>query len=343
VPDAPTPGPVAPPGSPVGWRPLVEADAPAWSATVIAAAEADGLEQRYTPEDLLDELRSPGVDPALDSMAAFLPDGRIAAAGMVTARSPGPQMRRYDLEGTVHPEHRRSGLGRGLLAWQEARARAIHARDATVVPGRIGVGAEERQDDVVGLATRAGFAPARYYTMLRRPIGATLPDVPPPPDGVRIEPFDHRYDEAVRAAHNDAWTDHWGYSPRTAEGWRAWVSGHRNFRADWSRLALTGQGDIAGYVINFGFDQDWPAQGFTEGYTMLVGVRRPWRGRGVAANLLADSMSAFRDAGLEYAGLDVDSDNPTGALQLYLRLGYVSRRRTVLLDKEIPPAGGGRR
>lgn len=339
MPDAPTLGPAVPSGSSIRWRPLVEADAPAWSATVIAAAEADGLEQRYTAEDLLDELLAPGVDPALDSIAAFLPDGRVAAAGMVTARSPGPQMRRYDLGGTVHPEHRRSGLGRGLLAWQEARARAIHTRDATVVPGRIGVGAEERQEDVIALATRAGFAPARYYTMLRRPVDGTLPAVPPPPAALAIVPFDHRDDEAVRAAHNDAWTDHWGYSPRTAEGWRAWVSGHRNFRPAWSSLAMTEHGDVAGYVINFGFDQDWPAQGFTEGYTMLVGVRRPWRGQGVAANLLAGSMAAFRDAGLEYAGLDVDSDNPTGALQLYLRLGYVPRRRIVLLDKEVPPAG----
>lgn len=326
----------------VSWRPLGPADVPAWHALVTAAAIADGREERYTTEDLVDELSGPGVVPALDSLAGFLPGGDLAAAGMVTARTAGPVMRRYDLWGTVHPDHRDRGLGRYLLGWQEARARAVHATDRTAVPGRIGVGVEDQQEDVIRLARHCGFTPGRYYTVLRRPVnaeGAPPLEVPPPPPGVRIVPYRDQADEAVRAAHNEAWIDHWGFAPRTAERWRAWVSGHRNFRPEWSRMALAGPDEVAGYVVNFGFDQDWDAQGYTEGWTMLLGVRRAWRGRGVAANLLAASVAAYREAGLGYAGLDVDTENPTGALQLYLKLGYLPRRRTVLLDKEIPPAG----
>jgi ribosomal protein S18 acetylase RimI-like enzyme len=42
----------------------------------------------------------------------------------------------------------------------------------------------------------------------------------------------------------------------------------------------------------------------------------------VAPALLAASMGAFRADGMQYAELDVDSENPSGALGLYTRLGY---------------------
>ena len=66
-----------------------------------------------------------------------------------------------------------------------------------------------------------------------------------------------------------------------------------------------------------------------------MAVRREWRGRGIAAALLVKAMESFRDAGLEYAGLDVDTENPTGALGTYTRLGYERRRGSVCYSKEI--------
>jgi mycothiol synthase len=327
----------------VQWRPLTTADLPAWHRMVAAAEAVDEPAERYTVEDLKDELTGPGVDPALDSIAACHPDGEIVAAGLSTARPAGPTMRRYDLDGAVHPAHRGRGLGRRLLARQEARARRRHEQEAVAIPGHIGLGADERQDDVRRLAERAGFEAHRWYTDLRRPV-TDPPAAPELPDGVRLVPFSPDLDERVRLAHNEAWLDHWGSYPRTAEKWRAWVTGHRNFRRDLSHVALAtaagGPPQVAGYVVNSTFEQDWPAQGFTEGWSLLVGVRRPWRGRGVATALLIASIGSFAAAGLQSAGLDVDSENPTGALQLYLRLGYQPQRRTVLLAKELPPAAG---
>jgi ribosomal protein S18 acetylase RimI-like enzyme len=50
-------------------------------------------------------------------------------------------------------------------------------------------------------------------------------------------------------------------------------------------------------------------------------VRRPWRRRGIASALLADSLSALRDRGLAEAALGVDAENPR-ALALYEGLGF---------------------
>ena len=65
------------------------------------------------------------------------------------------------------------------------------------------------------------------------------------------------------------------------------------------------------------------------------GVRREYRGRGIAQALLADAMRRFTDAGMDVASLDVDSENPTGALGLYTKMGYQAVNTSMAWDKEL--------
>ena len=51
----------------------------------------------------------------------------------------------------------------------------------------------------------------------------------------------------------------------------------------------------------------------------------PWRGRGLGAALLLHSFGEFRRAGATRVGLGVDSENATGATQLYERVGHARR------------------
>jgi ribosomal protein S18 acetylase RimI-like enzyme len=76
-------------------------------------------------------------------------------------------------------------------------------------------------------------------------------------------------------------------------------------------------------------------RGFSEGYTDLLGVRREFRGLGIATALLADAMRRFAAEGLDVASLDVDSENPTGALALYLKMGYQPVNRSLAWDKSL--------
>ena len=57
-----------------------------------------------------------------------------------------------------------------------------------------------------------------------------------------------------------------------------------------------------------------------------VATRRPWRGRGLAGALIARSLQALRERGMDIAGLGVDTENPTGAFGLYQRFGFEPRR-----------------
>ncbi len=70
------------------------------------------------------------------------------------------------------------------------------------------------------------------------------------------------------------------------------------------------------------YDEDFPVRGYTFRYTELLGVRRAYRGRRVAVAALAAAMRAFAADGMQYAALDVDTENPSGAHGLYASLGY---------------------
>jgi ribosomal protein S18 acetylase RimI-like enzyme len=58
------------------------------------------------------------------------------------------------------------------------------------------------------------------------------------------------------------------------------------------------------------------------GYTENIAVRRAWRRRGIARALIATSLRILKERGMEEAALGVDTQNPSGALQLYESLGY---------------------
>jgi GNAT superfamily N-acetyltransferase len=62
------------------------------------------------------------------------------------------------------------------------------------------------------------------------------------------------------------------------------------------------------------------------------------RGRGVASALIATALRAGAADGCVTAGLDVDSDNVTGALRLYERLGFTTTRTQVSWSLDLPPS-----
>lgn len=66
-----------------------------------------------------------------------------------------------------------------------------------------------------------------------------------------------------------------------------------------------------------------------------LGVRRSWRGRGLGLALLLHGFQVFYERGKKGMGLNVDSDSPTGATQLYLKAGMKPKMRIDVYDKII--------
>lgn len=312
------------------WRPATAGDLDALETLYTAISRADHPNYLMTREEIEDELGHSWVDPAVDTLIGLRDDGAAVAFGQAVL-SPGKEtLVRSILSGGVHPDSRGAGIGRQLLAWQEGRALQQLASSDLTLPGWVMLFADDRSERTHRLAAAAGFAPARYFTGLSRVIADPIPELPLP-DEVRIEPYRAELSGATLHAKNAAFRDHWGSQPMTEEQWASILS-LSVFRPDLSFLALAGD-EVIGFVTSEVNEDDWPLQGYSSGYIPLVGVVREWRRKGVAPALLARAFEAFRAEGLERAVLDVDSDNPTGALNLYTGMGFVPETRETAFSK----------
>ena len=65
----------------------------------------------------------------------------------------------------------------------------------------------------------------------------------------------------------------------------------------------------------------------------VLGVRRPWRRRGLGLALLLRVFAEFYARGERRAVLQVDSENETGATRLYERAGMSVARFSDLYEK----------
>jgi mycothiol synthase len=82
-------------------------------------------------------------------------------------------------------------------------------------------------------------------------------------------------------------------------------------------------------------ENDRAAPGGPQAWLGTIGVRREYRESGVASALMTRTMEAFRQRGYRKAILDVDTENPTGALGLYERHGFRSIHRYILRGKTV--------
>ncbi|MFN4002530.1 GNAT family N-acetyltransferase [Microcella sp.] len=318
------PIPVGPAG--IHWRPLSVDDAEIVTELAERISARDHPTWSESLDEIRDELGHSWVDPGRDGMLALDADGTAVAWGLAVAPPDPESLVRVILFGGVDAALRGRGIGRRLLAWQHERARAMLANSDLAMPAWVLSYAADRAPEHGRLLLRAGFEPARYFTTLEVDL-AEAAAAPPVPEGVAVVAFDTTMSERVRAAKNAAFADHWGSQPASREGWES-MQHLPSFRADLSRVALVGD-EVVGFVITEVNEDDWERQGSRSGYIGLVGTVRDCRGRGLASALLGEVLEAYREADLERAVLDVDADNPTGALGVYTRLGFAPTARDV--------------
>jgi mycothiol synthase len=275
----------------------------------------------------------PGLDLPRDTIAAAQPDGELVGFGVVRAPRAVRTEDRIFLHGTVHPAWRRQGLGRRLLDWTEQRAAQAHQERHPQLPGEYEVETYQQVGGRVALYERAGYRPVRWWNVMLRDV-ADPPRPKPVPDGLRLIAYDPAYDEAARRAHNEAFAGHWGSSERDQAEWAKWFTGQRAFEPGSSFLILDGD-EIAAYLLAYFWAADAAATGIREGFIGQLGTRPAWRRHGLASVLLDRALVAFHAAGYQRAALNVDTDNASGALGLYLRHGYEVSERQITYVRPI--------
>ena len=324
-------------GTALSWRAPTAADLPAWLELVQGAQRFDG-DEPMSAEDLAASFESGAWSPEPDARLLALEGGELVADAVVAHFGATRDMTRIHLLGCVRPAERGRGIGRQVLAWQLERGAQRYAELDSDLPGRFEVngaagGPAER------LYVHCGFEPVRYWShMVHRLDGDTRPAREA--DGLRVAPYREDLAEQVRRAHNEAFADHWAPTVWEPAMWHQRAVGHPSFRPELSFVVLDGtrrDPTVAAYVLSYENEPDLPG-GAPVGYLARIGTRRPWRGRGLGTALVCASLAAMRDAGYDRATLTVDAANPTGAVSLYERLGFVAERQIVSYQRPIGPS-----
>jgi mycothiol synthase len=307
------------------WRPLTDADAKEWVRLNQAAEAVDRTEENFDTDDFAERATSSRADLATGSVGVFQGD-RLVACGVVWTQPDARGEHRVTLEGVVDPEVRRTGIGRALLTELERLGRARHAATSPELPLELSVIAHEAATVEVAMLAAAGYEPRRWFFDMRCDL-ADEPPALPVPEGLRLAPYPAD-SEPVRVALNEFFAEHWGHEDFTLETWREKTAGH-GFRPDLSCLLHDDAGEIAALVLTDYYPADHAQSGVKELWVADVGTRKSLRGKGLATALLVRTLRQARAAGFERAGLDVDTNNATGALGVYERIGFtVSSRWT---------------
>lgn len=326
------PAEIALPAGPSGvsWRRATLDDVDALTELNAALAASDHPEWTETREETEEELRHSWMNLDTDSAVAEA-DGRLVAYGLQVLPPEPESIVRSIAFGGVRPSHRGRGIGRALLAWHRERARQQFAASDLALPAWHMLYVEERNPSGLRLAERAGLPLVRWFSKMQRDLALDIPDVALPA-GLELATPSAVDLERLRVARNDAFRDHWGSQPSSVEGWTSFLD-QDTFRPDLSVMALDGE-RVGGFVLTQVYEDDFEAQGYRGGYIPLIGVVRDHRGRGIAPALIAETLRRHRAAGFEKVALDVDSENPSGALGLYTRLGFEPDSRSVAFVEE---------
>ncbi len=323
-------------------RPMTRGDAVAVNDLLAAAEAVDRTGEHYNLDDVLEDLDNPMVEPSRDWLLVEL-DGQVVAQSLLIAHAPSNGALSVMLDGTVHPAYRRRGIGSQLVPTMLARAVEYvreHGEDLRpVVTGR----APSDNTDLDSIFRKEGLIPERWqfvmFADLKQGASTTAPDLP---DGYTLHTWDGVDHDEVREAHNRAFVEHYGFVPWSAEMWEQWVAGSRALRPSLSLLARGPDGTIAAYVQSNEYDAVAEATGIREAYVAKVGTSEQHRRQGLAGVLLRLALERYRDEGFDRAALDVDSENPTGALGIYERAGFRTDLRWAtyrLVDSPVSPAG----
>ena len=304
-------------------RPATRGDAPEIVDLLNACDVAEIGEPDSTLEDLETDWAMEGFDPASD---AWIAEGSRGLVGYAYA---GDQFRTGEIEADlwVHPEHHEPELAGRLLGLAERRAAALAVERGFERP-RLDVFCVSANRAKRDLLRKHGYELARTVYRMTVDLGGDLPGAPTP-EGLEIRAFRPGTDERTMfATLHDAFADHYRRSDEPFEAWKGRSLGHPDFVPElWALAWDDAAGEAAGAVTAY----DHGDLGWVQG----LGVRPPWRRRGLGAALLAHVLAAFKARGQLRVDLSVDAEGATRPLQLYERAGMQTSAACELFSKSL--------
>lgn len=218
----------------------------------------------------------------------------------------------------VHPDFLGRGVGSRLadLVETEARERRLPTLQIPVFGN---------DDRAHALLRGRGYRDVRRY--YRMEIDLDGPPPPPSwPDGMTVSAVDSTEIERFHHTLDDAFAEEWGHEPEREVDWRSIRERRSTDRSLW--FAVRSGDEIAAAAI--AEEERWGA-----GWIASIGVRKPWRRRGLGHALLIHCFHELYARGRRKIALGVDAQNPTGATRLYERAGMHVAYSAVYFEKEL--------
>ena len=308
----------------LGLRSVQWSDLEAVAQLIYDCCEADGDSiVAVTPDELRHEWETPGFILERDAFLVETNDGRVVGFEEFGNIHKHAVLR---ADGYVHPDYKGRGVGTTLLRAVEGRAR----QEMTLAEPELRVSLrsmiDNRDPSSHELHKNEGFQPLRYHWRME-----IVLDGPPPqpqfPEGIEIRPFiQGEHDLLVWQAQNESFRDHWGSHDVPFEEWKRDKFDDPEFDPSLWVIAWDGE-QVAGISLN--------RYRMGIGWIRTLGVRRPWRKRGLGESMLLHSFAEFYRRGKNTIGLGVDAQNPTGATRLYQKVGMYAASEYVTYEKEL--------
>lgn len=309
-----------------------EIDLPQMLEMINAAKLADHVERSETIEDMRNNYAYlVNCDPYRDVLIAEVDGHMVAYSRLFWFIDEWSKVRLYSSFGFVRPEWRHKGLGCAMLHFNQAAARAIASQHPHDMERYFQSFAQDTEIDNEGLLKADGYEPIRHGVSMVRADLENIPDLPLP-EGLEVRPVLPEHYRQIWEADQEAFRDHWGYVQPAEDDYLAWMA-HRNFQPQLWQVAWDGN-EVAGQVKSFIDKEENTEYRRLRGYTEGISTRRPWRKRGLAHALIARSLRLLKEKGMQEAALGVDSQNLSGALQLYESMGFRQvKRETTYIKK----------
>lgn len=311
-------------------------DYPAIVAVLEGCKEADQFELTTTVEGLAHSFEHlVNCDPYKDMLFVEM-NGHVIGYTQVWWREESDNTRHYDHFAILLPEWRGKGIRRSMLMFNECRARKIAAEHPEGIQQVFQSWADDTEVHWISLLLQEQYSPVRYYFLMVRSLLEPIPDLPLP-EGLKIRPVRPEHYWTIWEAAEEALQDNWGGSDLTDELLKEWIESPTFDPGLWVVAWDTANDNVAGLVLSSIDEEENLEYNRKRAHMGPIGVRRPYRRKGLASVLIAEGFKVLKNHGITETVLGVDSENLTGALQLYEKMGFSTAKQFITYRKPMDP------